>query len=69
MKELKIVPCGEIWGVEHLEDGAPDPEIMDLFDGEICLPTPFFTIVPVWKVAQALARLNPGKRILYSAGD
>lgn len=67
MKELKIVSWEGMWCVIHLEDGEPDHEVADLFDGETCLPTPYFTTEPVWKVAQSLAKLNPGKRILYNA--
>ena len=67
MKELKLLARDNIWYVEHLLDGKPDPEISDLWDGETVLPTPFLVAVPVWQVAQSLARLNPGKRILYNA--
>jgi len=67
MKELKLFPRDNIWYVEHLLDGKPDPEISDLWEGETCLPTPFLLATPVWQVAQSLARLNPGKRILYNA--
>ena len=67
MKELKLFPKDGIWCVEHLLDGKPDPEISDLWDGETCLPTPFLLATPVWEVAQWLARLNPGKRILNNA--
>ena len=67
MKELKMVALEGIWCVIHQEDGAPDTEIAELFEGETCIPTPFLETVPAWKVAQELARLNPGKRILYNA--
>ena len=63
MKELRIVALDGIWCAEHLEDGLPDGEILDLFDGEYVLPTPFMTSVKVEEVMAKVRRLNPKCRV------
>ena len=59
MKELRVIERDNIWCVEHLVGGKPDPEIVDLFDGEHVLPTPFMTTLPVTTVIDELGRRNP----------
>ena len=65
LKELRVVAVDNIWCAAHLEDDQPDEEIMDLFDGDHVLPTPFFTSVPVKVVVDELRRLNPKSRVFY----
>lgn len=58
--ELRVVLIDDIWCVEHLEDGQPSPRILDLFDGEHVLPTPWFAPTPREVVMRALRERNPG---------
>ena len=59
MKELRIVERENIWCVEHLDQGKPDAEVVDLFDGEHVLPTPFMACRPVTEVIEELRGKSP----------
>ena len=63
MKELRIISDGHMWVVEHLVNGRPDEEVMDLFDGEHFIPTPFSLDIPLPEVMAELRRLNPRSRV------
>ena len=65
MKELRVIERENIWCVEHLEGGQPDPEIVDLFYGEHVLPTPFMTSIPLRQVLEKIRSLNPEHLVTF----
>ena len=58
LEERRLVKVRDIWCVEHLWDGDPDPYILWLFEGEHILPTPFMGTVPAATVLAELRRLS-----------